>query len=198
MNKIFISDNKDIGKKCKNWAKKNLPENFIIVEDINECNIFISVQYDKILKKEFIENKICYNFHPAILPDYAGVGLLSWVLINNEKYHGVTLLMIDENIDTGDIIEINKFKISDNETLESLYLKTMDSIFYLFKKSFNNLLFNNYIKTKQNFLNRKLYTYKNLDNLLNLTKYMRSTYFKGKSKPYFYNIRNEKIMLNYE
>ena len=49
--KIFISDNKDIGLKCKSWASNNLPDGFTIVDDMVDCDIFLSVQYDKILSK---------------------------------------------------------------------------------------------------------------------------------------------------
>ena len=93
--KIFISDNKDIGLKCKKWAQNNLIDGFEMTDNIEECDIFISILYDKILNKEFIKSKECYNFHPAILPNYAGVGTMTWSILNGEKFHGITLQLID-------------------------------------------------------------------------------------------------------
>ncbi len=196
--KIFISDNKDIGSKCKHWAKNNLPSGFEITDSVEECNIFISILYDKILNKEFLQNKECYNFHPAILPNYAGVGTMTWSILNNEKYHGITLHKIDNQIDAGDIIDIIKFKIDEDETAYSLYKKTTTRMFDFFKKKFNNILTKNYKLTKQDFSNRKVYTYKDLDNLLNLSNYMRATYFPNKTTPYYYDKLNKKQKVRWE
>ena len=49
---------------------------------------------------------------------------------------------------------------------------------------------------KQDFSKRKVYTYKKLDELLDLTKYMRATYFPNKSKPY-YRKGTKKIEVEY-
>ena len=52
INKVFISDNKDIGVECRSWALNNLPDGFNIVDNKEDCNIFLSVQYDKILSED--------------------------------------------------------------------------------------------------------------------------------------------------
>tara|TARA_Y100000593_G_C4302974_1_gene334317 strand:+ start:818 stop:1426 length:609 start_codon:yes stop_codon:yes gene_type:complete len=196
--KIFINTNKDISIQCRDWAVKNLPIGFEMVDDIDECDIFISVLYDKIVKKKFIDSRKCYNFHPAILPNYAGVGTITWSILNNESHHGVTLHLIDDGVDTGDIIDIIKFEIEDGETAHSLHKKTMRELFVFFKDRFIDILNEDYITSKQNMSNRKIYSYSQLDDILDLTKYMRSTYFPGKSGPYFYNKSGEKIELFYE
>ena len=110
---VYISTNKDIGVECKSWALNNLPDGFNIVDDKDECDIFLSVQYDKILSEDFLKNRKCYNFHPNILPQYGGVGTLTFSILNGEEYAGVTLHKIDVGIDTGDIIKINKVKIEE-------------------------------------------------------------------------------------
>ena len=195
--KVFISTNKEIGLKCKKWAENNLLMDYIITDDINDCDIFISVLYDKILSKDFINNKKCYNFHPAILPNYAGVGTITWSILNNDKQHGVTLHLIDEGIDTGDLIDVVKFEIEESDTAYSLYDKTMKNLFSFFKSKFSNILEENYKTKKQDFSLRKVYSYKDLDNIFDLTKYMKSTYFPGKSNPYYYNVSGDKIELKY-
>jgi len=184
--KVFITDNKDVGLQCKEWARDNLPDGYTITDDIDSCDIFISVLYDKILSGDFLESRKCYNFHPAILPNYAGVGTMTWSILNGEKHHGITLHMINEGIDTGDIIDIIKFEIDEEETSYSLHNKTMKKIFDFFKDKFFIILDKSYDTYKQDFSKRKVYTYKKLDELLNLTKYMRATYFPNKSKPYYH------------
>ena len=102
--KVFIGTSKDIGVECKFWALKNIPNGFEIVEDMDECDIFLSVQYGKILSRDFLKTRKCYNFHPNILPYYGGVGTLSQSILNDEEYSGITLHEIDSGIDTGKII----------------------------------------------------------------------------------------------
>jgi methionyl-tRNA formyltransferase len=195
--KIFITNNKSIGLECKQWAKNNLPDGFEITDNVDDCDVFISILYDKILNKNFLQNKECYNFHPAILPNYAGVGTMTWSILNKETEHGITLHLIDEGIDTGDIIEVNKFKIDEDETSHSLYEKTMKKMLDFFKKKWYIILNGDYKTYKQDFSKRKVYTYKDLDNLLNLSNYMRATYFPNKSKPYYYK-REKKVEINIE
>lgn len=185
--KIFISDNNDVGIQCKEWTKNNLPIGFEVTDDIDTCDIFISILYDKVLEKDFIESRDCYNFHPAILPNYAGVGTMTWSILNKEKFHGITLHLIDEGIDTGDIIDISKFKIDKYETSYSLYTKTMKKLLGFFKNKLYIILEKNYKVTKQDFSKRKIYNYKDLDDLLDLSNYMRATYFPKKTNPYYYN-----------
>jgi len=196
--KVFISSNKDIGLKCKKWAMDNIPNGFEIVNDMENCNIFISVLYDNILCEEFINSRRCYNFHPAILPNYAGVGTITWSILNNDKQHGITLHLIDKDIDSGDLIDIVKFEIKDDDTAYSLYNKTMKKLFLFFKIKFIDILNKNYKTKKQDLNMRNVYSYKKLDSIFNLTRYMRSTYFPGKANPYYYNKFGEKIELKYD
>ena len=196
--KVFISSNKDIGLKCKKWAMDNIPNGFEIVNDMENCNIFISVLYDNILCEEFINSRRCYNFHPAILPNYAGVGTITWSILNNDKQHGITLHLIDKDIDSGDLIDIVKFEIKDDDTAYSLYNKTMKKLFLFFKIKFIDILNKNYKTKKQDLNMRNVYSYKKIDSIFNLTRYMRSTYFPGKANPYYYNKFGEKIELKYD
>ena len=98
--KIYINSNKNIGEKCLNWASSNIPKGLQIVNNINKCDIFISVKYDKFLDFKFLESRRCYNFHPNILPNYAGVVTLRHSILNGEKYVGITLHKINIGIDT--------------------------------------------------------------------------------------------------
>ena len=195
--KVYISTNKNIGMKCKLWALNNLPTGFKIVEFEDECDIFLSVQYDKILSKDFLKNRRCYNFHPNILPQYGGVGTLSFSILNREKNGGVTLHKIDSGVDTGDIIKIHKIKIKKNETAYSLYLKTIELMEKMFRNMFLKLLENDLNSKAQNIKKRKVYNYKQLDNLFNITDFMRATYYPNKPTPFFYNKNGEKINLYY-
>jgi len=81
-----------------------------------------------------------FNLHGAILPDYRGTFSGVWSLINDEKYAGSTIHYMNENIDTGDIVEVKKCEIDINDTGYTLYEKTSMLSISLFKKYCNKLI----------------------------------------------------------
>lgn len=64
------------------------------------------------------------NLHCSLLPKYGGLMPSFWTLFNEEIKTGVTVHLLDENIDTGGIINQKIVDISPNETITSLILKT--------------------------------------------------------------------------
>ena len=123
---------------------------------------------------------------------------MTWSILNKETEHGITLHLIDEGIDTGDIIDVIKFSIDEDETAESLHKKTMKKMLGFFKNKLYIILNKNYKTYKQNLSKRKVYYYKDLNELLDLSNYMRATYFPEKSSPYYYDKNKEKVEISYE
>ena len=64
-----------------------------------------------------------FNLHASLLPDYRGAAPINWVIINQEKYSGVTSFFINEEIDTGAILLQEKVEIQEQETAGSLHDK---------------------------------------------------------------------------
>jgi folate-dependent phosphoribosylglycinamide formyltransferase PurN len=60
--------------------------------------------------------------HPSILPSYRGLEVFFWQLANGEKESGVSVFYLDEQIDSGALILLEKFSIV-NDTVDSLYKK---------------------------------------------------------------------------
>jgi methionyl-tRNA formyltransferase len=52
-----------------------------------------------------------FNLHASLLPDYRGAAPINWVLINGERETGLTTFLIDEKIDTGNILLQEKVEI---------------------------------------------------------------------------------------
>lgn len=194
--KVYIGTGRSIGEKCIAWARGNLPPGVELVDDPEECNIFISVLYPKLLTKKFLENHYALNFHPGILPEYRGSGTCSWVIVNGEKQAGVTLHVIDEGIDTGPIIEIVKFNVGPDDTAGSVFTATESIIEYMFKKWFAKLLTENITMTAQPAGGHTYYR-KDLDKLKDVTNIVRALTFTGKEQAYFRNKDGEKIYLDY-
>jgi len=195
--KVCIATSRDIGNKCKEWAKENIPTEYILVDEIENADIVISVLYDTIITAKTMKNKKCYNFHPGILPEYRGAGAYSWTLINEDKKSGITLHLIDEGIDTGDIIEIREFIISKNDTAHSLNERGNDLIFKMFKDWFKDLLEENYTAVPQPSENARIYYRNDLDKMKNLTKYIRALHFPGKESSYYINNKGKKTYIKF-
>ena len=88
-----------------------------------EFDLAVSYVYWRILKKPLIEKPKLgiINFHPAPLPDLRGTGGFNVAILENHQTFGVTAHYLDEGIDTGPIIEVDRFKINLKlETAKSL------------------------------------------------------------------------------
>lgn len=86
-------------------------------------DMIVVVAYGRILPKEVIDipKYGCINLHVSLLPKYRGAAPIQWALINGDKCTGVTVMHIDEGLDTGDIIDVLPIDIGENETQEELF-----------------------------------------------------------------------------
>lgn len=67
-----------------------------------------------------------FNLHASLLPDYRGAAPINHAIINGERVTGVTTFMIDEKIDTGEIIARRECEITENDNAGTLHDKLMD------------------------------------------------------------------------
>lgn len=195
MIKIHIASSRDIGKKCIAYAQDNLPNGYSLCNDMEECDIFISVMYDTLIKESFIKGRNCYNFHPGILPYYRGSGAFSWSIINEEKTTGITLHEIDKDIDTGPIICVKEFPIEESDTAYDLFEKGMDCLYELFVDKFKYLIMGDYHSQQLPKINKSLYTRKMMDDVKDITKLVKALSFPGKEGAYYYTHDGRKIYL---
>lgn len=66
-----------------------------------------------------------FNLHASLLPQYRGAAPINWAIINGEKETGVTTFFLDEEIDTGNIIDSKRISIKAEDDVESLHDKLM-------------------------------------------------------------------------
>ena len=111
------------------------------VRDINPDYIF-SIYYRQILPKSLLSSaKIsCINIHPSLLPQYRGPVPTAWTIENGEKEFGITIHLMDEGIDTGDILVQKKYPIIENETGFELYTRGMKLGYELLVENFNKIV----------------------------------------------------------
>ncbi|EFU76948.1 methionyl-tRNA formyltransferase [Lachnoanaerobaculum saburreum] len=98
-----------------------------LLERLNSerADFFVVVAYGKILPKEILDMPKfgCINIHASLLPEYRGAAPIQWSIIDGKKKTGITTMLMDEGLDTGDILKQYELPISDNETGGSLFEK---------------------------------------------------------------------------
>jgi methionyl-tRNA formyltransferase len=62
----------------------------------------------------------CINVHASLLPSYRGAAPINWAIARGEQKTGVTIMQIDEGLDTGDILAQREVWIGNEETAEEL------------------------------------------------------------------------------
>ena len=67
------------------------------------------------------------NFHDGPLPDYSGLNVTTWSILNNESEHGVTWHLMDAKADVGSVLHEVRFPIEKDETAWSLNLKCFEA-----------------------------------------------------------------------
>jgi len=110
---------------------------------------FFSVEYTKIININKFITKNLFNIHFSLLPKYRGCHTNYFQVRNNEKRSGVTIHLIDNGIDTGDIIDQASYMTNINDTAYQNYLKLMKYTKQIFKKNFTNIIRSKFIRKKQ-------------------------------------------------
>ena len=89
------------------------------------ADIVIVVAYGLILPKAILEAPRlgCLNVHGSILPRWRGAAPIQRAIWAGDEQTGVTIMQMDEGLDTGDMLHISRCPISTTETSASLYTK---------------------------------------------------------------------------
>ncbi len=88
-----------------------------------ECDLIVVAAYGQILPKDILEYRPCINLHASILPKYRGASPIQQALLNGDSITGVTAMLMDEGLDTGDILTIQECEITPDETAPELFKK---------------------------------------------------------------------------
>lgn len=89
------------------------------------CDLMVVVAYGLILPKAVLDipNLGCINVHGSILPKWRGAAPIQRAIWAGDANTGVTIMKMDEGLDTGDILSIETLPIEQNDTSASLYQK---------------------------------------------------------------------------
>ena len=87
-----------------------------------EADVYIVVAFRVLPQEVFNIPKLgTINLHASLLPKYRGAAPINWAIINGETETGVTTILIDENVDTGNMLLQKKIQITKNMTAGELH-----------------------------------------------------------------------------
>ena len=97
------------------------------VEELRTYNadVIVVVAFGQILPKEVLDiPKLgCVNVHASLLPKFRGAAPIQWAIIDGEKVTGVTTMLMDVGLDTGDMLLKTEVSVDAKETGGSLHDK---------------------------------------------------------------------------
>jgi len=100
----------------------------------------------RILPKEVysLANLASFNIHASLLPKYRGAAPINWAIINGEKETGLTSFILEDKVDTGNILLQRKIQIPRNATAGDLHDLFMQVSAILAIETCNLLINGNY------------------------------------------------------
>ena len=107
--------------------------------------------YGKILPPDIlaIPKYGCVNLHGSLLPKYRGAAPIQWSVINGDKKTGVTSMLMDAGLDTGDILLTSETEIGENETAGELFDRLAELCPALLLKTLKGLRNHEIVPVKQ-------------------------------------------------
>ena len=98
-----------------------------VIDKLKEINpdVIVVVAFGQILPKSVLElpRYGCVNVHASLLPKYRGAAPIQWAVINGDEESGVTTMLMNDGIDTGDMLKVRRYKLAPKETGGSLFDK---------------------------------------------------------------------------
>lgn len=98
------------------------PEEIQLVKDLAPDSIIV-VAYGQILSKDILQIPLkgCINVHASLLPAYRGAAPIHWALMKGETLTGVTTMLMDEGLDTGDMLLKREIEVSEEATTGEIH-----------------------------------------------------------------------------
>ena len=128
---VYTQPDKPVGRKkiltptpVKKYALENSLEVFtpssLKNEDISKFSpdFIVVAAYGLLLPKNVLETAPCINLHASLLPKYRGASPIQSAVLNGDEWTGVTSMLMDEGLDTGDILVWDYVKAEGKRSME--------------------------------------------------------------------------------
>lgn len=86
-------------------------------------DVIVVVAYGQILSQEILDIPLlgCINVHASLLPKYRGAAPINWAIVEGESRTGITTMMMNAGLDTGDMLLKHEVDISDEMDAQTLH-----------------------------------------------------------------------------
>lgn len=88
-------------------------------------DLIVVVAYGHILPKSVLDipRLGCINVHASLLPKYRGAAPINWAVVRGETVTGITIMRMDEGMDTGPVLHVREIPIGGEDTAETMFSK---------------------------------------------------------------------------
>ena len=128
---VYTQPDKPVGRKkvltptpVKKYAlENNLPvftPKSLKNEDVlmHNPDFIVVAAYGLLLPKSVLQTAPCINLHASLLPKYRGASPIQSAILNGDKYTGVTSMLMDEGLDTGDILAWDYTEVGNKTSID--------------------------------------------------------------------------------
>lgn len=100
---------------------------FVEVLEGYKPDVIVVVAFGQIIPESIlnIPKYGCINVHGSLLPKYRGAAPIQWAVLDGEKETGITTMLMDKGLDTGDMLIKRVVRIEEDETSGTLFEKLM-------------------------------------------------------------------------
>ncbi len=81
-------------------------------------DFIVVAAYGQILPKSILNIASCINLHASILPKYRGASPIQSAILNGDEFTGITAMLMNEGLDSGDMLSFSYTKIGDKNVVE--------------------------------------------------------------------------------
>ena len=147
---------------CPLFQPEKLRGNIEVFEQIKalQPDYIVVAAFGQILPKEVLDIAPCINLHASLLPLYRGASPIQEALLNDDTFTGVTSMLMEEGLDTGDILGLEYLKITPTMLVDEAFnklsiiaaqltLKTLERFENIQPKEQNNALSSHCKKIKK-------------------------------------------------
>ncbi len=94
-----------------------------VVEILNSLkpDFIVVAAYGQILPRSVLDIAVCINLHASILPKYRGASPIQDAVKNGDRFSGVTAMLMEEGLDSGDILGISYLDIEGKDAPTVFY-----------------------------------------------------------------------------
>lgn len=113
------------------WQPTRVKENLALFETLRAYNadVFVVIAYGRILPQTLLDipKHGVVNLHPSLLPKYRGPSPMQAAIAAGDKETGISIMLLDAQMDHGPLLAVEKLTIEAQETTESLTRKVVDA-----------------------------------------------------------------------